>query len=550
MIFIHNFAPKYTAKLIELGIAKKGDGFKITQHYATPEELKFNNIAKVDGELYNTVKELGSCFYIDRLQGGTFYSEYPYDEELLAEYEGITDFLGFQLHELGTTRMLDWCRIDRQLKAFGFEKTEENIIEAVRAVSANKVVLHFSQGRPSEYAEKEMPRTLTEAFADIESVIVKAMERTKNRVFNCDAGTMLAAIDTRLGLPLSFIEVGCQTKFSRLQYALRRGASRSTGAKWGAYLEPWSHMENGTTCYCFMRDGSNEWFVGGEGFAYHHDGERGGSSMSYAKRMMYYSLFSGADYFSEEWGQSNTFYDFESFELSPYGRIKKEFCDFAEDFKNVKAYAPIAIVIPREYGVFNTHTRVFPYEDMIDDTEGGRRMETAERIVSFCYNGKNLGSEDVYFSNGICPSVFDVIFDDSYSEIPKDYEFVIDLSGRLELSERVFDGWDDGIYGKIKEFVSEALPISVNSDKDLDYQIFENNGRKYAAVFNHSGVSKSVERGEEINPEASVKLCVTAKHGKITRLFNLTDANCSLEKGGLCGVLRGGEFVAFEYEEF
>ena len=96
MIFIHNYAPKYTAKLIELGIAKKGDGFKISQHYATPDQMRFNNIAKKGGELYNIVKELGSCFYIDRLQGGTFYSEYDYDEELLAEYEKMTEFLGFQ----------------------------------------------------------------------------------------------------------------------------------------------------------------------------------------------------------------------------------------------------------------------------------------------------------------------------------------------------------------------------------------------------------------------------------------------------------------------
>ncbi len=549
MIFIHNYAPKYTAKLIELGIAKKGDGFKISQHYATPEEMRFNNVAKKDGELYKIVKKLGSCFYIDRLQGGTFYSEYDYDEELLSEYEKLCDFLGFQLHELGTTRMLDWNRIDRQLKAFGYEKTEENIIEAVRAVSANKVVLHFSQGRPSEYAQKEMPKTLTEAFDDIKSVLENAIKRTKNRVFNCDAGTMLAAIDTTLNLPLSFIEVGCQTKFSRTQYALRRGASHAVGAKWGAYLEPWSHMANGTTCYCFMRDGSNEWNIQGEGFAYHHDGERGGSSMSYAKRMMYYTLFSGADYFSEEWGQSNTFYDFESFELSPYGRIKKEFCDFATDFKNVKAYAPIAIVIPREYGVLNTHTRVFPYETIIDDTKTKRRMETAERLASFIYNKANLGSEDEYFSNGVLPSIFDVIFEDSYEKIPESYELIIDLSGMIQKSDRTIDGWSDEVFDKIKEFKEKKMPVEISATADLDYTIFTNNEKKYAAVFNHAGVSKTVEHGESTNPEACVFLSANAKNGKITKLYNLSNSDCSLENGKLSGSLQGGEFILFEYEE-
>lgn len=547
MIFIHNFAPKYTAKLIELGIAKEGDGFKISQHYATPEEMRFNNIAKEDGELFNIVKELGSCFYIDRLQGGTFYSEYSYDEELLKKYAEISDFLGFQLHELGTTRVLDWNRITRQLKAFGYEKTEENIIEAVRAVSANKEVLHFSQGRASEYAALETPKTLTEAFEDIKGVILKAKKRTADRVFTCDAGTSLAAIDTKIGQKLAFIEVGCQTKFSRVQYAIRRGASKAIGGLWGAYLEPWSHMSNGTTCYCFMRDGSNEWFIGGEGFAYNHDGERGGSSMSYAKRMMYYSLFSGADYFSEEWGQSNTFYDFCDFELSPYGKIKKEFCDFSQGFKSVKPYTPIAIVIPREYGVFNTHTRVFPYEDLIDDTQSKRRMETAERIVSFTYNEKNLGTEDVYFTNGILPSIFDIIFEDSYTKIPDSYSLVIDLTNKLEKSSKVIDGWSDDAFCKIDEFTRQHLPIRVTSSDRLDYMIFEESSRNFVAVFNHAGVSKSVEEGERVNPKAHINAEIKVRSGKFTGAYNLCGSDYSIKEDTAIIGLDGGEFILLEY---
>lgn len=561
MIFIHNYFPKYTKKLIELGIAAKGDGFKVTQSYATPEEYRFNNIAGRGGELYLIVKDYASCFYIDRLQGGVFYSEYDYDRDLLDEYGRMCDFLGFQLHELGTTRMLDWCRVERQLKALGLARTEENVIEAVRQVSANKTVLHFSQGRPKEYAGGKKPETLTEAFADVLSVIERAKERTGNRIFNCDAGTSLAAMDGKAGLKLSFIEVGCQTLYSRMQYALRRGVSRASGGKWGAYLEPWSHMANGTTCYCFMRNGSNEWFVGGEGFAYNHDGERGGSSMSYARRMMYYSLFSGADYFSEEWGQSNTFYDFEGFELSPYGKIKQEFCTFARKFKNVKPYCPVAIIIPREYGVFNTHCRAFPYEECKDDTRDGRWRSLPRKIVRLMYNGERLGEEDVYdgtslgsedryFTVGRYGSILDVIFEDSYEHPEEHYELVLDYTGRFAADGvKIIDANNEAlVLASLDRLVSCSLPVSIESTRSVDYIFFENEGRKHLAVFNHSGVSKDLDSGEQVNPAATVSLTLSVREGSIIEIYPLGGRILSCEGGIMTAELDGGEMLLIEYK--
>ena len=557
MIFIHNYSPRYTKKLIELGIAQKGDGFKLTQHYATPGEMCFNEIAKVGSEMHEIIKDYASCFYIDRLQGGTFYSEYPYNRELLCKYEELCDFLGFQLHELGTTRMLDWNRINNQLAACGFEKNEENIIEAVRRVSANQTYLHFSQGTPREYAKKDAPTTLKEAFRDVRSVIDNCIERTNGKVFNCDAGTMLAAIDR--DLPLSFIEVGCQTLYSRVQYALRRGASRSDKGKWGAYLEPWAHMSNGTTCYCFMKDGSNEWYINGERCAYNHDGERGGSSMSYAKRIMYYSLFTGADYFAEEWGQSNTFYDFESFELSPYGKIKKEFCDFLHGFGTVNPIVPVAIIIPREYSVFNTHCRSFPYTDLLDDTDGARRIETAKRIVSLFYNGKilgentarnecDLGSEDKYLTVGDYGSIFDIIFEDSYESPENEYELVIDLSGKKLGSSRTVDGWNiEETKKAIDNIITEKLPVQFESNLPIDYCFFESDGARFCAVFNHCGVSKDLESGESVNPLSTNTVTAHLKDDKIKKIHNICSCNVSATGNKISATLGGGEFILFNF---
>ena len=560
MIFIHNYFPRYTKKLIELGIAKKGDGFKLSQLYLTPDEYRFNNLAKEDGELFDIVKNYASCFYVDRLQGGTFYMEYDFDKELLAKYKAMCPFLGFQLHELGMTRMLDWKRVERQLKACGFERNEENVLEAIKRVSASQEYPHFSQGRPSDYATRETPTTLSDAFADIRFVIERALKRTDGDLFNCDGGPTVAALDGPLGIKTSFIEVGCQTLYSRMQYALRRGASRAYDGKWGAYLEPWANTPNGTTCYCFMRDGSNEWFVGTDGVAYNHDGERGGSSMSYARRMMYYTLFAGAHYFAEEWGQANTFYDFDTFELSPYGKIKKAFADFAADFKNVKPYAPIALVIPREYSVINTHCRPFPYDKCTDDTNDGRWRELPRDIVKLMYNGQtigeahkvgdgSLGLEDCYFTVGRYGSIFDIIFDDSYENPEDHYEIVVDYTGKLlGKSDKIIDYKDnEKLLAILDEFVNESLPVKISSSAPTDYTFFENDGKKYVAIFNHSGVSKDLERGEFVNPEATLDFTVDARGASIVGTA-LGGRNITINDGIVSATLDGGEFILVEYK--
>ena len=55
MILIHAYRPAYVDKLIKTGIAQKGDGFKINQTFRTPEDKKFNAIAKEDGSFFNLV---------------------------------------------------------------------------------------------------------------------------------------------------------------------------------------------------------------------------------------------------------------------------------------------------------------------------------------------------------------------------------------------------------------------------------------------------------------------------------------------------------------
>ncbi len=47
-------------------MARKGDGFKISSTFCQKPELLFNEVARKGGELYEIVRDYGSCFYIDR----------------------------------------------------------------------------------------------------------------------------------------------------------------------------------------------------------------------------------------------------------------------------------------------------------------------------------------------------------------------------------------------------------------------------------------------------------------------------------------------------
>ncbi len=541
MTWIHNYNPRYVRGLKERGMLRRGDGLKITQHFATPEEMRFNTVARRGGALYELARETVGCFYVDRLQGGTFISRYPFDLSLADEYDRITDggFLGFQLHESGTTRALDHKRIEKQLAATGLSRTAENILYAVRLVSKNKEYPHFSNGYPEEYAALTPPTTRSEYVGDLLGMWKDRQRRLAGRILNCDAGPMLCGLEKEADVETSFIEVGAQTGFARTQFALRRGVSRSRGKRWGVYLEPWARSP--CTAYLFMRDRSNEWYLDASNFLFQATDGSGGSSLSLARRIMYYSLFAGADYFSEEWGQANTFYEWESFTLSPYGEIKRDFLADLRRFGGVRPYVPIAAVIPREFAMFSVSDG---YPDYPNDVADEKFKDLAHRIHAYFDDGRQLGGEDYIMAAGGWGSLFDVIYDDSYPSPQKEYELLIDFSGRL-CGENVADGFDrqaaDAAIGR----VAAALPFSLEDGGALDYQLFSAGAHRYLALYNHKGVTKTPRDGETQNAAAAVPFSLTLRGGGTPRAIPLA-GEALYRREPERQVLHAGEMALYE----
>ena len=99
--FIHGYLPKVWEAQVKAGLVGENDGLRLCQDILLDENMKFNKLAEKGGEVYKILAERKCVFYIDRLQGGTYIDEYPYDKEILKEYEDLLgeNFWGFQIHE-------------------------------------------------------------------------------------------------------------------------------------------------------------------------------------------------------------------------------------------------------------------------------------------------------------------------------------------------------------------------------------------------------------------------------------------------------------------
>ncbi len=540
LTIIHNYHPVYIRGLMEHGMFQKGDGLKITQHWATPENMKFNKVAAVGGPLHRLVQEMCGCFYIDRLQGGTFISRYPFDLALAEEYDRITEgnFLGYQLHESGNTRALDWNRIKTQLQNNGLSWSLENILSAVTKVSHNKDFPHFSNGHPEEYAALTPPETLSEYTGDLRDLWRDRQKKFAGKILNCDAGYMLCGLEKDADVQVSFIEVGAQTGRSRIMFALRRGISRARGKKWGVYHEPWGSSP--CTAYCFMEDKTNEWDLDVNNAFFSATDGNGGSSMSLFRRIMYYALFGGADYFAEEWGMANTFTRWDPFVLSPYGKIKKDFLDVSRRFTDVKPYTPIAFVIPHEYALFNVWSMPSFENDLIPPEYWG----ISDRIAAYFDDGRHSAMEDYAFESGGWGSLFDIIYDDSYAAPEKEYRLLIDFTGRLH-GDCVADGNDRNAADKAIAEITASLPFTLEDGGKSDYQLFTSNGETYLAVYNHKGINKTQEKGECGDPDADLPFTLRTKNGRYPECINLCSCPTEAKDGGISVILRAGELVLF-----
>ena len=505
--YFHCYAEDLWEGYEKNGLIRDSFGIRFPESIDIPEHLKFNNLARVGGDLYNYVKKHKCAMYIDRLQGGCFLESYPYDQALVNEYKAMLGdkFLGFQMHEWLSNYKGD---VEWKLGELMSDEWTHDNIKAVIYEKFPYSKLFIEAMTLDELVESGKPMSAKQFYDNMTAIYKKRGENFK--LIPCDSYFMMYPFEAENGATLIMPEVGAQITDMRIQMCYARGVCKAYGIMLGAYYEPWGGSP--FTCPSYQEDAKNEWYITGlDSFPFTPGGPNGGSSRSLQWRVHLYAYLSGAKMISEEWGGYNTFKDRDTYELSEYGLVKKRFLDFADKYSDVgEKLAPIACVLPNDLLslTIGEEDRLFGYALEGDELDADRKRRAAIKEI-FINSACMLGSETRTLINSEIPDAVDILNVGDGKALEK-YAYIVDLTNDANFSEQHKNCISPN---EVKGILDEILPCRVSGG--LHYLVNKRGeDGYYLSVFNHSGVVRSCEEGEKILPEATQTVEIELKDGR------------------------------------
>ncbi len=552
MKFFHVYNEECYVGLEKNGLLNKDTGFKIQHAFSVPAERKFNQYAAEGTKLYNMIADHKIPFYVDRIAGGITWHKYPFDKALIRKYDELLGnwFMGFQLHESASNRRQDWAAI---MKATGEKgpyslETLNNVLVSPYAKMPDGTMLKTVSHDPVEiYANLRYSETPETFYEEIKAMYQRRLDETDGHIIPCDSYYMATRLDNELGMQTFMPEVGCQIPQMRQQLALARGIARATGKTWGAYYECWREVPGVGYCMpCFNTDPSNEWYLTQE---LHPDdfssyGENGGSSRLLQNRIYYYALMCGADYFSEEWGLNCSYTSMQTFDLSAYGKLKKNFINKALTLQGVKPVTPFAIVLPKSYSFVEVPTMFETYEvgvhrdtymECVLTPEQKKYFGHVEDVLKlfFARKGQAIGNESHVITNSRFADVLDIVYEDTPGM--DKYEYLIDASpdgafARANADKyKILESTDLAkLEENVQKLIPELMPCYVD---DLCWLVSKDEtGRRFVSIFNNEGNERSIEKGDIIHSEADKVVTLTFKEPAQLQVVAESAMECKIQK--------------------
>ncbi len=537
MKFFHVYNEAYFKGLEKNGFINKNTGFKIQHCFTVPEQMKFNCIAAKGGKLHSLLREGGHPFYVDRIAGGIVWYSYAFDKALIHEYSELLGdwFLGFQLHESGSNRRyVDWVRIVNKMGTKGpydVDRLKKVLLNENWSKATGIPVYNLNMDPPEVYAKISYAERPEEFLAEMKDMLLRRMEEVDGHILPSDSGMAAVKLENELGMKSFMPEVGAQIPQMRQQVALTRGIAENNKKTWGTYYECWFHRpETGYSMPCFHKEPGNEWYLPQE---LHSDdftsyGENGGSSRLLQRRILYYSLMSGAHYVSEEWGLNCSYSDMNDFTLSEYGEIKKEFIQTAEEFGTLKAVIPFAIVLPCSYSIVeilgkSKDYRVGVHRDVYMECplnpEEKAYYGHIQDVLRWIYarHGEIYGNEGHTLTNSFFGDLFDIIYEDAGEETFQRYEGLIDATKEGDFAKKqagkglniLLSDDLEALKVQIDRLAKEILPCTVDG---LHWLLsVGQDGTRYLSIFNNEGNERDLEKGNIIDHRADQKVKITFK---------------------------------------
>ena len=524
-MFINNYDELLWKGLERHGFLDKLKGIKVTQVFSVEDKNKFNSIAAKDSKLYEIVKSLKCIFYVDRLQGGIYYRRYDFDKDLMNEYESILgeNFLGLQMHEWVTVRKLDWNRIRKAMDGLPQPWSAQDIYEGIKRVSYYKKCIHLSCGTPEEYGRCMYPESEEDFISDLYEHYELRKIENNNNLLPADSSHLATKIEVAMGCRGLMPEIGAQTPLTRIQIALTRGMAESNNLPWGCYYEPWGGSPLSVTLY--NKNKMNIYNLKKGMFHFLDDtsyGGLGGSSRALQRRLYYYAYMSGARFISEEWDVGNTFYDWDEFDLTPYGEVKKEFLSFYGKHNIGKHYSLFAIVLPKEFPIVDL-TFIYYGGEYLDRTGDKQRSDNLKYIrdillsVFYKKDYEVSSDENRVLTNSEIGDLFDIVYEDVGYDTLSKYPYLIDTTRDFTFTKE-----NKGLYKNILCFnnidqlknelniiMSKELSCTVHGD--ALWLLNKTEDGWIITIMNNDGVKRNTKQGDVYIKEADKKVLIKFK---------------------------------------
>lgn len=529
-VFFHGYDSVIWRGYEKCGLLDRFSGIRFCQSLMLPDCKKFNALAAKGGELYSLITETGLPWYIDRLQGGAYIEEYPYDMKTV---DSLGNFYGFQMHEWMSNMRSDYDK----LKNLDASDWNERAIkkEILRQFPFENIFLEAATAK--EYAECfPVPSCFEQLLDNARKLFYMRMKFTSGRLLPCDSAMMAPNLEFKLGAQRIMPEIGAQTPGANIQLAYARGMSKAYKKSFGAYYEPWGGRPFSVCNY--HANGENEWNIKGGDFPFESAGCNGGSSRSLHERILIYAYLSGAEFISEEWGVYNTFYDSKDFVLSPYGEVKRGFLRFVEKYRAGEFFAPVAIVLPEDMPVLPSRD----CGEWLGETSY-TDLQRQKKYTSACHGIDELmgascsryGNEKKTLINSDIPDAFDIIHADCES-VFGEYKYLVDLSGDSAFAEKHQNAVSAE---EAKRLIKEVMPIWVTGG--VHWFIGKISDSWYLTVFNNDGIDKSVDGGEvQIKDARRVAVIDIKNHSSLTGLEGCRDI--TLTDGKYCVPIDAGDY--------
>ncbi len=568
--FIHTYIPDtpFWDGLVKRGFIDDTSGIKLVYCANVHLSHMFNEAAKPGSPVDRIVSEANRYFYVDRVQGGSRLYFYDNDPALIRYWREKSGdrFLGFQMHETVSNFISDYHKI---LGDYGSYKGMTPEVLAARPKTAEGIAANILKTFPDPngrlYIESQTveqwlktpdlndPTAFLESVRKIFTRRMTAADGTPQPLMIADSCVMATRLEDELGLTCHMPEIGQQTPMVRVQLALIRGMMRGKGLPFGAYQEPWGGIP--FSCCYFKKDGHTEWGRNeGEASTYNPAGEFGGSSLSLLRRMYYYAYLAGAAWLSEEWGACNTFYDWNDFEITPYGQIKKDFIDFTHAYPELgELYTPIAIVLPAELKMLNINaiahdTNYFRfYEELpyMADHAAEWHIYEAIRKIYFDPDTAHAGEDTEWRSltNNPLGDLFDIVYEDTPG-IGERYRYFVNLTGKALpfCADRIIDGTDiDRMQAELLSLQDKLVPFAVSGK--VHWLTDTVDGGYVLTLINNKGVLRSVKNGERKDPAYGQDITVTLDDTAADVDVLLADAKLHRDGNVLHFRLEAGEMM-------